>query len=158
MTLFSLAWVPWNILRLIHVIWMDGYWIFISASTNKIPGGLITTLSTFPRPPSLSLSSESGENIDHLWIFIFIALYVCRICGTHPLTCDIDHSGHTHRPVLPHFHFDLLQEVSEVHVWMWKRKGILIPLDKYGWLGELVRDKTSLNVRKKVIFQSSSWN
>ena len=33
---------------------------------NKKPGGLITTFSTLPRPPSLSLSSESARKRSYL--------------------------------------------------------------------------------------------
>ena len=90
----------------------------------------MTTLSTLPRPPSLSLSSESGGSVhyNHLNAHTSSSSLDDPNCldlsnivlKGNTLTCYINHSGHTHRPVFPHF--DLLSvllmqaSILEVHV------------------------------------------
>ena len=122
---------------------------------KRKPGGLITTFSTLPRPPSLSLSSEStrkrsylrksfvnqsgtglrhfGTSLGYLirkWVLLVLTSRVPQLTYIRSKwvgepdqcsrTCDIHHSGDTHRPVFPHLElcltFTFQRKVSTVHV------------------------------------------
>ena len=93
-------------------------WPFLALP--ECPGGLITTFSTLPSPPSLSLSSESKKKlVDHhsIWYWVLIMIpfnlwqdAIIQVSSTtikdaqpQPnLTCHIHHSGAAHSVCVRH--------------------------------------------------------